>query len=42
MEAELKVANFVADNNVSVNVAENLTELFKDIFPDSKIAADIK
>ena len=42
MEAELKVANFVAFNNVSFNVEENLTELFKDIFPDSKIAADIK
>ena len=42
MEAELKVSNFVADNNVSFNLAENLTELFKDFFPNSKIAAVIK
>ena len=36
--AKVKVTGFIAVHNVPIAVAEHLRPLFKDIFPDSKIA----
>lgn len=34
----MKVANFMVEHNLPVAVANHLGSLFKDVFPDSKIA----
>ena len=36
--AEVKVTGFIAEHNVPIAVVDHLGPLFKDIFPDSKIA----
>ena len=36
--AEVKVSGFLAEHNLPLATADHLTHLFKDIFPDSKIA----
>lgn len=37
-EAEIKLAAFLAEHNISFLTSDHLTELLKNIFPDSKIA----
>ena len=38
MRAEVKVATMLVQNNVPLALADELTLLFHDIFPDSEIA----
>lgn len=35
--AEIKLAGFIAEHNISFNTADHLVDLLKDIFPDSSI-----
>lgn len=42
LKAEIKMAKFIAKNNLSLAVADELQALIKDIDPDSKISKDIK
>ena len=37
-KAEVKMTGFIAEHNIPLAVADHLGRLFKDIFPDSKIA----
>ena len=37
-KAEVKMTGFIAEHNIPLAVADHLGPLFKDIFPDSKIA----
>ena len=39
--AEIKLAAFLAEHNISINTIDHLTLLLKDIFPDSAIAAKL-
>ena len=41
-EAELRLAAFLCEHNISFNVMDHLSELLPQIFPDSKIATSIK
>ena len=38
VRAEVKVANMLVQHNIPFSVADELTPLFQDIFPDSEIA----
>ena len=40
--AELKMAAFVAEHNLPFSVMDHLSDLFKEIFPDSAIAMKFK
>ncbi|XP_071501886.1 uncharacterized protein [Diadema antillarum] len=39
-QADVKVATLLSQNNIPLDLADELTPLFPDIFPDSKIAKD--
>lgn len=39
--AEIKLATFMAEHNISFNTADHLVDVLKDIFPDSAIAQNI-
>ncbi|XP_066947073.1 protein FAM200B-like [Macrobrachium rosenbergii] len=39
--AEIKLAGFLSEHNIAFNVTEHLTDLLKDIFPDSIIVQSI-
>ncbi|KAL0830023.1 hypothetical protein ABMA28_003481 [Loxostege sticticalis] len=41
VEAEIKLAGFVAEHNISFLAMDHLSDLLKSCFPDSKIAADL-
>jgi hypothetical protein len=41
-EAELKLASFIAEHNLSFNLMDHLSDLLPRLFPDSKIAADVR
>ncbi|XP_021346237.1 uncharacterized protein LOC110445779 [Mizuhopecten yessoensis] len=40
--AELKMCELIANQNMSLSVADTLPRVFRTMFPDSKIAADMK
>lgn len=40
--AEVKFASFIAEHNLPFSVASHASDLFKSMFPDSKIAAEFK
>ena len=40
IRAEVKVANFLVEHNVPIAVSDHLSPLFRDLFPDSKIAKE--
>ena len=39
LNAEVMVANFIVQHNLPIATADLLAQLFKSVFPDSKIAA---
>ncbi|CAK1591017.1 unnamed protein product [Parnassius mnemosyne] len=41
IEAEIKLAGFVAEHNISFLAMDHLSDVLKSCFPDSKIAADL-
>ena len=40
IRAEVKVANFLVEHNVPIAVSDHLSPLFRDLFPDNKIAKE--
>lgn len=42
LRAQLKLGGFFAEHNIPFSLSDHLTKLMKDIFPDSKIAKDIR
>ena len=41
-EAEIRIAAFVTEHNLSFNIMDHLSNLLPKLFPDSKIASSIK
>lgn len=39
--AEIKIATFIAEHNISFLAADHLTEMIKECFPDSEIAKNL-
>ena len=39
LNAEVMVANFIVQHNLPITTAYHFSQLFKNVFPDSKIAA---
>ena len=39
LNAEVMVTNFIVQHNLPIATADHLAQLFKNVFPDSKIAA---